>query len=201
MMLRNIFYAFSLIFILAACSDIKLTPLSSDATILAFGDSLTHGVGGGKGNDYPKVLSELTGLKVINAGISGETTEGGLKRFESVLTDSSADLIILMEGGNDILRNKNLEQTKQNLSRMIEIAQNQGVEVILIGVPQKQLFSDSAPFYRELAEEHQLVFDGETLSGLLRSQQYKSDPIHLNAAGYRKFAERIHESLIEQGAL
>ena len=190
-----------LTFLLASCSKPQLPILSPNDTIVAFGDSLTFGVGSREGETYPEILSELTGLSVINAGISGETTSGGLKRFEKVLDEYKPELVILMEGGNDILRNQNSLRSKQNLAEMIQIAQSKNVAVILIGVPEKKLFSDSAPFYSELADEHQLVFDDEILSTLLRTAKYKSDPIHLNNAGYRKFAERIQQMLIEHGAI
>ncbi len=73
--------------------------------------------------------------------------------------------------------------------------------MVLIGVPEKKLFSDSAPFYSELANEHNLAFNGEILSNLLRNNQYKSDPIHLNSAGYQKFAQAIKQLLENEGAL
>ncbi|MFC3152311.1 arylesterase [Litoribrevibacter euphylliae] len=187
---------------LVACSDSgQLTPLSKHDVIVAFGDSLTEGVGTDKANAYPAVLEELTGQGVINAGISGEMTAQGLTRFEKTLEDYQASLVILLEGGNDILRNRSSTQTKQNLAKMIEIAHRNDIQVLLVGVPQKQLFSDTAPFYLELAEEYQVPLEAELVSDLLRSPQYKSDPIHLNAAGYRKLAEGLYQRLIDEGAI
>ncbi|GAA3919291.1 hypothetical protein [Litoribacillus peritrichatus] len=84
---------------------------------------------------------------------------------------------------------------------MIEAAQTRGVDVVLIGVPQKSLFSDSAPLYGELAEKYGLVFEGELLADMLRSAKYKSDPIHLNAEGYEVFAEGVYEVLKVNGAV
>jgi len=199
--LKKLLFALLVFSLISSCSDNKLSLLEPGDKILAFGDSLTFGVGSKKGKSYPSYLSELTGLEVINAGISGEVTGQGVKRFKDVLLDSQAGLVILMEGGNDILRNNNLAQTKSNLAAMIQTAKDLQVQVILIGVPEKKLFSDSASLYFELAEEHNLVFDGEILGSLLRNNQYKSDPIHLNSAGYEKFAERIVELLRENGAL
>ncbi|GAA0206480.1 arylesterase [Kangiella japonica] len=188
--------------LLAACSGKKkLEPLPSDATIVAFGDSLTDGVGASAGKSYPDVLSQLSGLEVINAGVSGEVTAQGVQRLPLVLETHDPDLVILMEGGNDILRNLNQAQTKSNLSKMIEMIRLSGAEVVLIGIPEKSLFSDSAGFYEELALEHQVVFDGETMSDLLKTRSYKSDSIHLNNEGYQVLAETIYELLQEQGAL
>ena len=79
--------------------------------------------------------------------------------------------------------------------------QNQGADVILIGVPEKKLFSDVAPIYKELAVEHNVVLLDDTLSGLLKNNKYKSDPIHLNVVGYQKLAEVVYNKLVEVGAL
>ena len=189
------------LFVLTSCSDEQRDPLSRGATVVAFGDSLTYGIGARKQTTYPEALSELTGMEVINEGISGETTSQGVKRFSSVLNRHSPELVILMEGGNDILRNQSQSRLKRNLATMIEEAQSLGIEVVLIGVPEKKLFSDSASLYTELADEYQLIFDGEVLSDLLRSAEYKSDSIHLNSAGYQKLAQRIHELMLDSGLL
>jgi len=189
------------LFIQGCDSQKALSRVSTEATILAFGDSLTEGVGTTKQHSYPSVLAQLSGRKVVNAGISGEVTEEGLARLADVIAETNPDLMILLQGGNDILRNHNLQQTKQNLAAMIALAKEQGVQLVLIGVPQKQLFSDVAPFYKELAEEHKLVFDGELISSLLRTRSYKSDMVHFNKTGYQKMAEGIYQLLIKNGAL
>lgn len=186
---------------LLACSSPEYEPLPPDGVILAFGDSLTVGVGATRDNSYPSVLARLSGLQVINSGVSGETTRYGLDRLKTELAEARPDLLILAEGGNDILRNQDPDEIKANLSAMIELANQDGIPVVLLGIPEKKLFSDSAPLYRELAEEHQLVFDGELVADLLRTPSLKSDQIHLNAAGYRQMAEAIHELLIDAGLL
>jgi lysophospholipase L1-like esterase len=187
--------------LLQGCEQPKLTPLPAEGTILAFGDSLTSGVGAEKSNSYPSVLAQLSGLRVINAGISGEVTGDGLARLPKAIDQTTPDLLILLEGGNDILRNQHLEVTKRNLASMIELAQSRGVEVVLIGVPAKSLFSNVASFYAELAEDYQLVFEDNLIASLLRKNAYKSDAIHFNQQGYRVMAEAIHELLVENGAL
>ena len=114
---------------------------------------------------------------------------------------TNPDLLILIEGGNDILRNKNPNETKANLAAMIKLAKRQGIAVVMLGIPEKKLFSNSAPFYDELAEEFELVFDNDLIAGLLRTASYKSDAIHFNDQGYRKMAEGIHDLLKDNGAL
>lgn len=185
-----------------ACSDKpSLHAIPQDGVILAFGDSLTVGVGASETTSYPTVLAQLSGRRVVSAGVSGEETDQGLQRLPTVLNEVIPNLLILLEGGNDILRGKNLQQTKQNLAAMISLAKSKGIQVVLIGVPAKKLFSDVAPLYEELASEHRLVFADDLLSGLLRNNKYKSDPVHLNQLGYRVMAESIHALLIDHGAL
>ena len=186
---------------LASCSAPELEPLSSDAKILAFGDSLTRGYGAALEESYPTVLSELTGLEVINAGVSGETTATGLPRFKKELERVKPTLVILAEGGNDILRNQRHSKIKSNLAAMIEFAHSEGVLVVLLGVPKKNLFSNAAALYDELAQEYDVVYDSSLIADLLRSPSYKSDPIHLNAQGYRAMAEDIHELLSTHWAI
>ena len=183
------------------CSEQKLAPLQQGDVILAFGDSLTAGIGADENQSYPSVLAELSGLEVINAGISGETTQEGAERLAQELDAHQPALLILIEGGNDILRNRSAASIKRDLASMIDTAKASGVPVVLIGVPQKKLFSSSAPWYRELAEEHGLVFEGEVIGSLMRSPSMKSDPIHFNAEGYRAMAEAIYELLKDNGAL
>lgn len=189
-------------FFLTGCSEApKLSRLKSHDVILAFGDSLTQGVGVSKQHSYPSILESLSGVAVINAGISGETTEEGLNRFTDVIERHAPALVILLEGGNDILQNKNLDETQANLNDMIEIAKSYGVEVVLIGVPQKSLFSKSAPLYQVLADKHQIVFEATLISQLMKNKSMKSDYIHFNQAGYAAMAESIHQLLIDNGAL
>jgi len=186
--------------LLAACEAGRLQPLPPDGVILAFGDSLTAGKGTSRDNSYPSVLAQLSGRTVINAGISGELTDEGLARLPGMLDQHRPDLMILIEGGNDILQNRT-RATKNNLAQMIELAQGRGIEVVLIGVPEKNLFSNSAPFYEELADEYALAYHDELISDLLRQPSYKSDSVHFNADGYREMAEGIYELLQDQGAL
>ncbi len=188
-------------FLLQACQEDKLTPIGPSAIILAYGDSLTYGKGVKEEDAYPSVLQKLSGRVVVNEGVSGEVTQDGLARLPEVMADIRPDIMILLEGGNDILRNHNLKKTKKNLAKMIELAQSEGIQVVLVGVPEKKLFSNSASIFPELAEEYQLVFEGELVASLLRSPKYKSDSVHFNELGYRKMAQSIFELLRDHGAL
>lgn len=191
----------ALVGMVSGCGGPRLEPLTATSRILAFGDSLTAGVGASAATSYPAVLAQLSDIDVINSGVSGETTEEGLERLPAELDRTRPDLLLLIEGGNDILQNRSTEKTKVNLEKMIALAKERDVAVVLIGVPEKSLFSRSAAFYAEVADDAQVVFDGSLIASLLRKPSYKSDLVHLNETGYRKMAESIYELLVDNGAL
>ncbi|WP_010322779.1 GDSL-type esterase/lipase family protein [Marinobacterium stanieri] len=187
--------------LLTGCSSDQLDPLGRNAVILAFGDSLTVGVGTSEQQNYPAVLSQLTDRQVIASGVSGEASSKGLQRLPGELERVRPDLLILLHGGNDILRNGSAQTLEQNLEAMINLAQSKDIPVVLVGVPEKRLFSDAAPLYSELAERHDLVFIEDLLADLLRESSMKSDAVHLNEQGYRALAQGIHQALQDAGAL
>jgi acyl-CoA thioesterase-1 len=191
-------------FTLTACNDSpkNLAKLPDDAVILAFGDSLTYGTGASRLKDYPNVLAELTSLEVINEGVPGEISSEGLKRLPALLDEYQPKLLILIHGGNDILRKIPPEQTANNLNKMIEEATSRHIDVVMLGVPQPNLWMvTSAEFYQRIAEERNVPVDLDTLPGILGDNSLKSDMIHPNDAGYRLMADNIFKLLQETGAL
>ncbi|PLY04765.1 MAG: arylesterase [Desulfuromonas sp.] len=183
---------------LSACEKAPtIAAITPESTIVAFGDSLTHGTGAGKGQSYPDVLAELLGTPVVNAGIPGETTSGGLKRLPKVLEEYQPQLVILCEGGNDFLRRQSQKRLFDNLSKMIELIRNSGADVILVGVPQLGLLVDTHPDYLRLSEALKIPYEGNIVADLLTDRDYKSDTIHPNGAGYRLMAEAIHEVIVK----
>lgn len=182
----------------AACDEaVDLDALVPGDTILAFGDSLTFGKGVTRDKAYPAVLQTLSGYTVINAGISGETTTEGRQRLPSALAEYTPTLVILFEGGNDVLRNTPAERVKSNLDAMIKEIQSSGAAVALVAVPERSLFSSAAPWYGELAEAHGLPLEDRIVSKLLKTPSMKSDAVHFNEAGYRALAEAVHALLTE----
>ena len=138
---------------------------------------------------------------MISSGVSGELSEEGLQRLPGVLQEHDPDLVILLEGGNDILQNRSLAAAKSNLSAMITLAKENGSDVVLVGVPIKSLFGSSAELYGELAEEYQIPFEESIVRSLLKKPAMKSDSVHFNTAGYQALAEAIHKLLLKSGAL
>ena len=194
--------ALALTLLLSACgADPQLPPLTGDAVVLAFGDSLTRGTGAKNDESYPALLAAATGLHVINAGIPGEESDAGLERLPELLAEAQPNLVILGHGGNDLLRKRDLNLTKANLRQMAELARASGASVVLLGVPKPGLFIGTHPLYRELAEELELPLEDEALADILADPGRKSDSIHPNAVGYAELATAIHNLLRQAGAL
>lgn len=188
---------------LYACSDSSnvLTKLSDDATILAFGDSLTYGTGANKGEDYPTVLSTLTKITVINAGVPGEVSNSGLQRLPTVLKKHHPDLLILIHGGNDILQKLPRAELKNNLLKMFAIVKAENIPIVMLGVPEPGIFLNSAEIYEELADEMDVPTELSLLADILGDYSLKSDIAHPNAQGYQRLAEGIQDFLKDSGAL
>lgn len=190
--------------LLAACSDDapRLNRLSNDAVILAFGDSLTYGTGTRREESYPAILQQLSGRQVVNAGIPGEVTAGGLARLAETIEEYQPQLLILCLGGNDMLRQRGVQEIEQNLEKMVQLSRAQGVQVLLLGVPRPAIFGlESAKLYYTLAERLQLPLEGEIIPEVLSDSGLKSDQIHPNSEGYRLMAEAIYAKLKASGAL
>lgn len=194
----------SLLLLLAACDTgpPKLAKLPAGASLLAFGDSLTFGTGARAEASYPAVLQKLIGRLVVRAGVPGEITAQGLARLPGVLQSTAPDLLILIHGGNDILRRVPRKDTAANLRAMVRLARERGVAVVLVGVSDLGLIlGRSAGFYEDLAEELDLPYDGDILPAIFKQPGHKSDAIHPNANGYRKLAEGIAALLKQNGAI
>lgn len=115
------------------------TPAAMAATILVFGDSLSAGYGLARGEDWAHLLElrlqeKKLDYTVANASISGETTLGGLKRFDDTLRKHQPAVVILALGANDGLRGGNLDAMRHNLERMIDAAQRAKSRIILVGM-------------------------------------------------------------------
>lgn len=186
----------------AACSKPPQLPvLAADATILAFGDSLTAGTGAADAESYPVVLTRLTGRKVVNAGVPGEVSGGGVERLPELLERERPALLILCHGGNDLLARQNHQLIADNLRAMILSAAKQGVPVLLVAVPSPDLTLQPPSLYDELAREFQIPLERKVLPHILGKSALKSDHVHPNAAGYRLLAEELADLLKKSGAL
>lgn len=192
----------ALLVLLVACAQPPTLPsLSGDATIVAFGDSLTAGSGAPAEAAYPARLADLTQRRVINAGVPGETTAEGRQRLPGVIERHRPDLVLLCLGGNDFLRDQPEARTRENLSAMLALLQQRGIPTVLIAVPQRSLLGGPHPMYEALAGEYGVPLLTGTMNRVLRHPDLKSDRIHPNAEGYALIATAIRDLLAARGAL
>ncbi|MFT5659733.1 MAG: acyl-CoA thioesterase-1 [Sulfurimonas sp.] len=163
--------------------------------ILAFGDSTTFGYGAKCESSYPRQIEKKTGLKVINAGVTGEASSQGLKRLPSSLQENP-DLVILCHGTHDLYNRRSTTELKDNLLAMIKLIQENGAKILLVGIPNFGLLSnDIHSLYNEVAAETGVLFEENILRNILTSNLLKTDYIHPNAAGYEMMADAFIEIL------
>jgi acyl-CoA thioesterase I len=195
-------FALALLVFLSACGgQPKLPRLAPDAVVLAFGDSLTFGLGASPGESYPARLEALIGRKVVSSGVVGETSAGGLARLPAALDDAKPQLVILCEGGNDFLQKLDEAQAANNIRAMVRTARARGAQVVLVAVPKPGLLPSPADFYATIAKEFGVPFEETALRKILTDNALKSDLVHPNAAGYARLAEAIAALLRKTGAV
>jgi len=182
--------------------ETPIQPLHKNDSILAFGDSLTYGYHAKPNESYPAVLARLSGHRVINAGIPAETSAEGLRRLSKLLDDESIKLMILFFGGNDIMQRLPMEKLKTNLKSMIAMAKEKQIDVLLISVPNLNLFGFSPlGLYDDVADEENIPLLSGMLADIISQPSLKSDQVHPNAKGYKMMGEKIYEKLKEEGWL
>jgi acyl-CoA thioesterase-1 len=161
-------------------------------TVLVFGDSLSAGYGIDVDQSWPALLQsrlESQGYehRVINASISGETTEGGVTRILSTLENFSPELVILELGGNDGLRGFPPERMRANLQTIIETVKASGAAVVMLGI---RIPTNYGPrytgafenVYRELADQLGVLWIEFFMEGIaLDEDLMQDDGIHPNA--------------------
>jgi len=164
---------------------------SAGANIIAFGDSLTAGYGAATGEDYPTKLSALIGEPVINAGVSGDTTESAMARLDNDVLARNPRIVIVGLGGNDFLRGVPIATTEANLRTIVRKIQAGGAMVVLLGFKFPSLQVDYGDMYKRVANDERCLFVSGVLAGILTDESLKSDAIHPNAKGYALMAKRI----------
>jgi acyl-CoA thioesterase I len=162
-------------------------------TILIIGDSLSAGYGMKTEESWPHLLQKRLQEQnkpyhVINDSISGNTTHNGLSRLPNSLEQYQPDIVILQLGGNDGLRGLSLKQMRDNFIQMIEIIQNKGAQLILLGIKIPPNYGAAyterfEAIFLELAEQYKLPFEAFFLAGVADNPELmQSDGIHPNAA-------------------
>ena len=172
-------------------------------TIVALGDSLTAGYRLDENEAYPARLQELLiaggePWRVINAGVSSETSSGALARVEWVLENLSPDIVILETGANDGLRGIDVALARENIRAIVTRLQEERVTVLLAGMQMvKNLGEDYgqafAALYGEVAAETGVILIPFFLEGVAGDPSLNlADGIHPTAAGYRIVAGNVY---------
>lgn len=174
--------------------------------IVAFGDSLTAGFGLAEPESYPFLLQQELqedgfDYEVVNAGVSGETSLGGLERIDWVLEQENVKIIILELGANDLLRGIPVAEMKKNLDEMIRKAKAKNVRVLLcgmlapptMGVDYERDYRNAFP---DLAEEHKVDFVPFLLDGVaMKPELNQADGIHPNPEGTKIMTANVYREL------
>lgn len=174
--------------------------------IVAFGDSLTAGFGVSPDDSYPAQLQRRLNeagyqYRVINAGVSGDTTAGGLRRLNWVLK-SRPDIVILELGGNDGLRGQRIDETYANLEQIIQRLQSEGVTVVLAGLKMPPNYgvdytSRFSAIYEQLAKKFHVTLMPFFLKDVAaRRELNQADGIHPTGEGYRIIVNNLLPTLV-----
>ena len=181
-------------------------PRSTTPRIIILGDSLTAGLGLDVRQSFPSLIQErLTAeghpFEVVNAGVSGDTSAGGLRRLEWAMADGEPRILVVALGGNDALRGLPPEQLERNLATIIEQGQKRGLIVILAGMeaPPNYGADYTARFravYRDLAKRYNVRLIPFLLDGVAGDPALnQSDGIHPNPRGARIVADLVWRAL------
>ena len=159
---RRQFLISSAILALAACGKRRnrSQALPEGSAVLALGDSLTYGYGAAPAAAYPVQLAMLTGWKVINGGVSGDTTADALARLPGLMRQHPK-LVIISIGGNDFLRKLPESTTRANIGKIIQTVQAANIPAVLVAIPHftvGALFGKLSdhPLYQEIAEQYRI---------------------------------------------
>jgi len=164
---------------------------SRGANVIAFGDSLTAGYGAQAGEDYPSRLSALIGQPVINAGVSGDTTQSALARLDADVLAKDPRIVIVGLGGNDFLNSIPIAATETNLRTIAQKIEGAGAMVVLLGFRFPSFNADYEAMYERIAKDEHCLLVPRITRNILNDPTLKSDAIHPNARGYQLMAERV----------
>ena len=174
---------------------------ATETVILAFGDSLTAGYGLTATQAFPARLEQKLraggqAVRVINGGLSGDTTTGGLSRLDWALADQP-DIVLVELGANDALRGIAPDVTRRNLDRILGKLKKKGVKILLAGMRAPPNLGDEYALvfngmFAELAQAHAVALYPFFLDGVAAVPALnQSDGMHPNAQGIDAIVDRI----------
>jgi acyl-CoA thioesterase-1 len=181
-------------------------------TVLALGDSLTQGYGLVQDQGFVPQMQkwlEDQGIeaRLVNGGVSGDTTAGGAARVEWSLTPEVEAMIVTL-GGNDLLRGLDPAVSRGNIEKILKVAEAKDIEVLLVGMPAPGNYgagykADFDAIYPELSEAYGTLYAGNFFAGLGAGTPadlqayFQPDGIHPNAEGVSRIVEALGPKVIE----
>ncbi|WP_245595750.1 arylesterase [Marinomonas ushuaiensis] len=183
-----------------------MSSLASASTLLVMGDSLSAAYNLRQQDGWVSLLENQLSeshpdIKVVNASVSGETTQGGLSRFQALLDSHKPSWVVLELGPNDALRGYPLNQTTINLEKMVEQAQEANAMILLVGnqIPQnygKRYTEMFFNLYKGIAEKYNLAYLPFMLQDVaLNKDLMQNDGLHPNAQGQKVVLQNIQPYL------
>lgn len=181
-------------------------PLAAAPRVVFLGDSLTAGLGLGEEEAYPALVGGLLAqrgivVRIVNAGVSGDTSAGGLARVDWVLS-LQPEILVVALGANDGLRGQPVDSIAANLREIVRRARAAGSRVLLVGMKMPPNYGpeytrDFEALYARLAREFDLPFLPFLLEGVATIPQLNQpDGLHPTAEGQRKIADLVVQALL-----
>ena len=181
------------------CSPAIKNTDSQGSSIVCFGDSITYGQGAGKGEDYPSVLRNLSGVRVVNAGVPGDTTADALRRINSDVLSKDPYLVIVEFGANDYFKQLPEEETIANMREIIQKLQAYGAMVAVMDVSGQWsgvgLYDIHHGSLKKLAREEGCLFIPRIMSNIANNPSLRTDNFHPTTEGYKIVGERAYEAV------
>jgi len=205
------FIRFFFVIVLAVASTATHASISNsnDSTILIIGDSLSAGLGVTYNQAWPSLLQNRLKkegylIQVLNAGISGDTTSGGVQRLPKLLDKYTPEIVVIELGGNDGLRGTSINSIESNLRLMIELALNYDAKILLIGMQLPPNYGNAYAtsfqnLFPELASEYSIGLVERLIQRMMNEIWQQSlmqmDGIHPTAEGHIQIEKIIWASL------
>ncbi len=185
----------------AAAINFAKAEEKTQCDVVAFGDSLTQGMGASQSESYPSVLSKLVDKDICNLGISGNTTKDAKDRLSQILA-LKPKAVFMAIGANDLLKGVSPADTKSNIEVMVDTFTKADIMVAVLGFEglktsmTKEMAASLASVKSAVSGNQNIVYIPRAFAGVLDEKSMLSDDnMHPNAAGYKKLAENVHDEV------
>ncbi len=180
--------------LLGACTKKPLFHNSDAPDIVAFGDSLTYGLGVARENSYPAILSGLAGREIVNLGVSGNTARQGAMRAHDI-GKSRPRMVLIEFGGNDLLQNRPMEETRQALEEIIDYVHGLNAMAVIVDTGGNYQMARYTKMMRKMAKKKRALFVEGIMDGIFNDKSLKSDILHPNEKGYEIIGNKVYEAI------